>query len=130
MTWDNAYMNPLGLMPEVDPEQTPEDARQAAFEKAAQERWEYCLNIAKMFKTPHGKKILKTWRENTIESSAFSPMLAQQSSLEAANAHAYAREGQNAFVRDIENCIEIAHTCKTLDDFCARINQLGTANQI
>ena len=130
MTWDSAYTNPLGLLPNVDPEQTPEEAQKAAFEAAAKERWEYCMTMASIFKGPKGRAILKTWRENTIESSAFSPALAQQSGLDAANAHAYAREGQNAFVRDIENCIEIAHKCKTIEDFYAIINQFGTKNQI
>lgn len=129
--WESAYQNPLGLMPQDGtPENQPSDEQAAAFEAAAKERYEYCLDMATIFKGPKGQKMLKKWRENTIESSAFSPLLAQHSSLEAANAHAYAREGQNAFVRDIELCIEIAHKCKTLDDFCAMINQLGTVNQI
>ncbi len=129
--WDNAYLNPLGLQKDQpNPEQTPQEAQAEAFEAAAKERYEYCLDMATLFKGPKGKKMLATWRKNTIESSAFSTSLAQQSSLDAANAHAYAREGQNAFVRDIELCIEIAHKCKTLEDFCAMINQVGTVNQI
>lgn len=126
--WDSAYQNPLGVTPEKD--ETPEDAQATAFQDAAKARYDYCVNMATIFKGPKGKAVLKTWRENTIESSAWSPALAQQTSIEAANAHAYAREGQNAFVRDIELCIEIAHKCKTLEDFTAMINQTGTVNQI
>lgn len=128
---DPSYTNPLGLEPaseQVENELTPEQS--AAFLARSKERYEYCLKMAKVFKGPAGKEILQIWRKNTIESSAFSPILAQQTSLEAANAHAYAREGQNAFVRDIEVCIEIAHKCKTLDEFCAMINQVGTVNEI
>lgn len=126
--WDSAYQNPLGL--EKDKDQGPQDAQAAAFEQQALARYTYCTNMATVFKGPKGKAVLKSWRENTIESSAWSPALAQNSSMEAANAHAYAREGQNAFVRDIELCIEIAHKCKTLEDFTAMINQTATVNQI
>ncbi|MGB0817408.1 MAG: hypothetical protein ACPGQQ_00785 [Candidatus Puniceispirillaceae bacterium] len=126
--WDSAYTNPLGLSPE-EGDKTP-DQQTEAFIEAARARYEYCLKIAKRFKGPDGQEILKIWRQNTIESAAWMPSLAQHTSIEAANAHAYAREGQNAFVRDIEQCIEIANKCKTLDDFCAMINQVGTVNQI
>lgn len=121
--WDSAYQNPLGLQPE---QEIPEDQQAEAFLERARVRYEYCINMAKIFKSDEGKAVLKAWRENTIEASAWSPALAQQTSVEAANAHAYAREGQNAFVRDIELCIEIAYKCKTLDDFSAMINQVGT----
>jgi len=128
--WNDAYMNPLGFEELEQKELTAEEAQAAEFEKAAKERYDYCIHMATVFKGPKGKQILKTWRENTIERSAWSPSLANENTLDKANAHAYAREGQNAFVRDIEQCIEIANKCKTLDDFCAMINQLGTANQI
>ena len=118
MTWESAYQNPLGF--DKDTESTPE---QNAFEAQARERYEYCIKMAGMFKTKAGKDVLKVWRENTIESAAWMPSIAQHSGIEAANAHAYAREGQNAFVRDIETCIEIANKCKTLDDFYSMINQ-------
>ena len=126
MVWDSAYMNPLGVSPK-DGEAT-EDPQTEHHQEAAKQRYDYCVHMAQIFKSDQGKAVLKTWRENTIEASAWSPALAQQSGIEAANAHAYAREGQNAFVRDIEVCIEIAHKCKTLDDFSAMINQVGTGN--
>ena len=126
--WDSAFQNPLGLAGNKEG-QIPEP-QQEAFLAAARRRYEYCLKMAKIFKSPEGKQILKIWRENTIEAAAWMPSLAQQTSIEAANAHAYAREGQNAFVRDIEMCIEIAHSCKTLDDFCAKINQFGSVNNL
>mgnify|MGYP001546730014 CR=1 FL=1 len=126
--WDSAYQNPLGLVPEKEG-QLP-DAQHEAFLQAARQRYEYCLKVAKIFKGKDGKDVLEIWRQNTIESAAWMPSLAQQTSIEAANAHAYAREGQNAFVRDIELCIEIAHKCKTLEDFCSMINQFGTVNNI
>lgn len=127
--WDSAYQNPLGLVPQKNDNQIS-DAQAAEFEKASRQRYEYCLKTAKIFNSPEGKEVLKVWRQNTIESAAWMPSLAQQTSLDAANAHAYAREGQNAFVRDIELCIEIARSCKTLDDFTAMINQAGTVNQL
>lgn len=127
--WNDAYMNPLGFEPDKEDTKIP-DAQAAEFERASRERYEYCVKMAKMFNTKHGKEVLAVWRENTIESAAWLPSLAQQATIEAANAHAYAREGQNAFVRDIENCIKIAKKCKTLEDFQNMINQEGTVNQI
>jgi hypothetical protein len=123
--WDNAFINPLGLNQKEDDGHP--DEQNEAFLQEARKRYEYCLKVAQIFKGPKGKQVLAVWRQNTIESAAWMPSLAQQTSLEAANAHAYAREGQNAFVRDVEMCIEIANKCKTLEDFCAIINQ--TAQQ-
>lgn len=128
--WESAYQNPLGFVPENGKEGHLSDEQHEAFMQSARQRYEYCVKMAKIFKGAEGKEILKTWRQNTIESASWMPSLAQQTSIEAANAHAYAREGQNAFVRDIELCIEIAHKCKTLEDFCAMINQYGTVNNI
>lgn len=125
--WENAYLNPLGLQTEDN--KTP-DEQTEAFLDAARVRYEYCVKIAKMFKGKDGKEVLRTWRENTIESAAWMPSLAQHTSMDAACAHAFAREGQNAFVRDIELCIKIAHECKSLEDFCAKINQVGNFNNI
>lgn len=97
-------------------------------EQAARERFEYCARIAKVFKTKDGKALLKKWRELTIEAAAWSPTLAQHSGMDAANARAYAREGQNSFVRDIERCIEIATSVKSFDDFMDQINQAAIMN--
>jgi len=127
--FDQGYTNPLGFE-EASQGKSPVDVQEEIFKKKSRERYEYCLKMASIFKSKQGKEVLSVWRENTIESSSFSPTLAQQVGLDAANAHAYAREGQNAFVRDIESCIEIARTCKTLDQFTAAINQLGTVNKI
>lgn len=126
MTWDNAYMNPLGFE-EVEGNKIP-DAQEQAFEEAARARYEYCIKLAKTFKTPHGKEILKTLRQNTIEAATWSASLANSDNngLAKANAHAYAREGQNALIQDIETCIEIANKCKTVEDFYNMINQIPT----
>lgn len=73
-------------------------------------------DTATIFNTDAGKRVLAAWRQLTIESSAWSPSLARQSGLEAANAHAYAREGQNAFVRDIEYKIKMAENINEPQD--------------
>jgi hypothetical protein len=125
MTWESAYQNPLGY--ERNEENTP---AQEEFETKARERYEYCVKMAQIFKGKAGKDILKIWRENTIEAATWMPSISMQHGREAACDHAFAREGQNAFVRDIENCIEIANKCKTLEDFYSMINQVGTANNI
>jgi hypothetical protein len=117
--WDSAYMNnPLGYKREEQ-----KDQAQEIFEAQARERYEYCVALATVFKGPKGKEVLKQWRENTIESGTWLPSIAMQYGKDAAVAHGFAREGQNAFVRDIENCIKIATECKTLEDFYNKINQ-------
>ncbi|MGB0818090.1 MAG: hypothetical protein ACPGQQ_04200 [Candidatus Puniceispirillaceae bacterium] len=122
--WDSAYQNPLGFDQKQDT-QIP-DAQEQAFLDAARERYEYCLKMAKVFKSKEGQEVLATWRKNTIEAPAWNIHTGRDRDERCD--HAFAREGQNAFVRDIEMCIEIAHKCKTLDDFCAMINQFGTGN--
>ena len=116
---DESFSNPLGF------EQAEMPAEQKdAFEKIALERYEYCKLLARVFKSDDGKKVLKNLREQTIEAACWSPSIAQSCGLAEANAHAYAREGQNALVRNIEDCIRIAHECKTLEEFSAKINMV------
>jgi len=110
VSWNNATKDPLNF-----------DASNE-FDKINRVRYDYCIKLAKTFNSDIGKEILKNWRENTIESSAWSAALAQQVGLEAANAHAYAREGQNAFVRDIEESILVAEEYKTFESFSDRTN--------
>lgn len=121
--WDSAYMNPLGYDKQEADQPNPQEQH---FSEAAKKRYDYCVKMAMIFKSPEGQEILKIWRENTIEAAAWMPSISAQNGREAAIDHAFAREGQNAFVRDIEQCIDIAHSCKDFDDFCARVNQLGT----
>lgn len=125
--WDSAYQNPLGFSQEEKRrENTPSDAQMEVFTAQARKKHAYCVKMATIFKRDAGKDILKMWRENTIEASAWSPSLAQQASLEAAHAHAFAREGQNAFVRDIELCIALAEECSTLEQFMEKMGRVDS----
>lgn len=110
----NAYVDPLGLNPDLEP--TGSDETKEIFERRLREEFELNMAIAQTFNTPHGKKVLAFFRKATVESAAWMPSLALQHGLEAANAHAYAREGQNAMVRDVENRIDLAQRCKSPDD--------------
>lgn len=108
---NDAFNDPLGLAQQ----QTPE-AAEAFFKARLKEYFDSIMHTAQTYGTPAGKKELERLRKATIESAAWMPSLAQQHSIEAANAHAYAREGQNALVRDIENRLELAKKVKTPED--------------
>jgi len=109
----DAFKNPLGwAQTGVDPDaNTNEDA----FKGQMLETFELNMNIARTFNTPHGKKVLAFLRKATIESATWMSSLPYQEAI----AHGFAREGQNALVRDIENRIEIAQKCKTPEDLGA-----------
>ena len=106
----DAFENPLGLAPE-----NPE-AAEAHFKANLRAMFDSIIHTAQTYGTEAGKKELARLRKSTIESAAWMPSLAQQHGMEAANAHAYAREGQNALVRDIENRLELAKKIKTPED--------------
>lgn len=124
--WDSGYLNPIGLAPE---ERMP-DAQTEEFRRIAKQRYEYCVALASIFKTEQGKRVLDKWRTDTIESACWMPSLIPQYGFEGANAHAYAREGQNAFIKHIEDCIRVANECKTIDQFCARITEAVDYKQL
>lgn len=107
----DAYTDPLQLSKEGD-----KDPAQAFFEAQAREKFDELMNTVQTFGTAAGKKELARLRKETIEAGTWSPMLAQQYGLDVANATAYAREGQAALVRDIENRIKLAEKVKTPDD--------------
>lgn len=111
MQQSDAFTDPLGFMGKQDPE-----AAEAFFKAKLRDYFDSIMHTAQTYGTPAGQKELARLRASTIESAAWMPSLAQQHSIEAANAHAYAREGQNALVRDIENRLELAKKVKTPED--------------
>lgn len=110
----NEMQDPLGFFTQ-DKDQSPE-AVEAYFKARARADFDSIIFTAQTYGTEAGKRELARLRAATIESAAWMPSLAQQYSIEAANAHAYAREGQNALVRDIERRIELAKKIKTPED--------------
>ena len=105
-------MNPLGW-DALKQDKVP-NAEQ--FETLLLEQFDLNAKLASIFKGKACKDVLKWLRGATIESASWMPSVAMHHGIEAANAHAYAREGQNALVRDIERRIELAEKCKTPDD--------------
>ena len=87
-----------------------------AFEALNVEQFNINAKIHSVFKSKTGKEVLQWLRQQTIESAAWMPSIAISRGIDAANAHAYAREGQNALVRDIETRIELAEKCKEPKD--------------
>jgi protoheme ferro-lyase len=111
---NDAFTNPLGLN-KSDPQQDA-DAVEAHFKAQLRTQFDEIMNTAMTYGSPAGQKELQRLRRATIESAAWMPSLALQHGIEAANAHAYAREGQNALVRQIEERIELAKRIKTPED--------------
>lgn len=109
MTQD-AYKNPLGWAQAGIDE--ADAANGAVFQQRIKEMFDLNLNIARTFNTPHGKKVLEFLRKGTIESATWMSSLPYQEAI----AHGFAREGQNALVRDLENRIALANRCKTEQD--------------
>jgi hypothetical protein len=110
---DNAFKNPLGWDNSLEP--TP-DANEAHFKAQMKEIFDLNMAIYQTFNSKSGKKILAWLRKATIEAATWMPSIARQSGIDAANAHAYAREGQNALVRDLERRIDIAMNCESPDE--------------
>lgn len=118
--WVDAYTNPLehkGAEKEIDP-------NAEEFQRIAREDYELCVHFAKTFRTKSGKKVLAFLREATIESGAW--MSSIGSSRDDRIDHAFAREGQNAMVKDIERRIEVAENCKSVEDYLDYIALKGT----
>lgn len=107
---DSAFKNPLGWAQAGMDDGA--DPNEAVFKQKLLEVFELNANIARTFNTPHGKKVLAFLRKATIESATWMPSLPYQEAI----SHGFAREGQNALVRDLENRIALAHQCKTEED--------------
>lgn len=111
---NDAFDNPLGLNPKDQAD--PVDASEAHFKAQLLAQFNSIMQTAATYGTEAGKKELARLRNSTIEAAAWRPSLIDQHGFEGANAHAYAREGQNALVRDIEMRIELAKKIKTPED--------------
>ncbi len=71
---------------------------------------------------------LKFLRDNTIEAGTWMAGLALERGMDAANAHGYAREGQNALVRDIFDRIERVKKTKSPEDYINLLQMKGAKN--
>jgi hypothetical protein len=111
---NDAFNNPLGL--NVNDQKDGVDAAEAHFKARLREQFDSIMQTAQTYGTPAGRKELERLRQATYMSATWMPSIAMQHSIEAANAHGYAREGQNALVRDIENRLELAKKVKTPED--------------
>lgn len=71
-------------------------------EDAGKKELEFDAKLAQVFGTKSGKEVLKWLRSNTIEAATWMAGLGYEKAI----AHGFAREGQNALVRNIEDRIE------------------------
>lgn len=117
--WDNAYTNPLGY---DKPEGQEVDENSQAYIDAARADYELCVYFAKTFNGKSGKEVLKFLRTATIESSTWCVSFGSR---DKAIDHGFAREGQNALIKDIEKRIEIGKACKNVEDYLEYISVKG-----
>lgn len=94
-------LNPLGF-DSLEPGLTPE--QQEAHSKIAENQWEIAKAFHRTFTSPHGKIVLQHLREMCIESSTWRASLGLLNGI----ANGFAREGQNALVRYMEDQIKAA----------------------
>lgn len=94
-------LNPLGF-DDFEASMTPEQKEE--FERLEREAYELSVAFKKTFDTPTGRKVLKYLRDMTIENATWQASLGMEKGVP----HGFAREGQNALVRHIEERIEQA----------------------
>lgn len=112
---DNAYTNPLGW--ESDEGDKHDDPNYREFERLAREGFELCIAIKKTFGSKDGKKVLAWLKDATHGSATWMSGMPYNEAI----AHGFAREGQNALVRDLENKIKMAEDCKSVDDYMDKL---------
>lgn len=97
----NPLLNPLNF---DDLEPSLSNEQLAAFDEQAQASYDLCIAFATVAKSTAGKAMLKHLREMTIENATWCASLG----MEKAVPHGFAREGQNALVRYIEDRVKQA----------------------
>lgn len=103
---NSAYEDPLGFGGEQ---------ADKVFKDQLKEIFELNMSIAKIFKGKDGERVLKWLVSVAKDLPTWSPSLAREN-YDAAIANGFAREGQIALVRDIQNRIATAKLCKSPDD--------------
>jgi len=121
-----AYNDPLGFDPTAKADQY--DPTKEVFEQAAAELFNLNSAFLRCFSTPDGQIVLDFLKKNTIEAGTWMPGLAASNGLEAATAHGFAREGQNALVRDVLGRIELAMSAKSPEDYINQMQMKGSQN--
>lgn len=119
-----AYNDPLGFDPTSKAAEY--DPTKEVFEQAAAELFNLNSAIYRLSQTPDGKALIDFLKKNTIEAGTWLPSLAAERGIDAATAHGFAREGQNALTRDILSRIEMAASAKTPEDYINQLQMKGT----
>jgi hypothetical protein len=88
---------------------------QTIFDKRNKELYSLNRAFAGCFSTDDGKKVLEFLKANTLDAATWSAKIVADAGLEAATANGFAREGQNALVRDILLRIETAGNAQNPD---------------
>lgn len=103
--WLKDLLNPLGF---ENLTAGPSEEQKEALERMNQEREQFAQDVAATFTSAPGKRVMKALREMTIESSTWKPSLGMKKGVP----HGFAREGQNALVRWLEDTIKAGTTRK------------------
>lgn len=121
-----AFVDPLGIAPAQEP--LANDPTREAFERSAAEAFNLDSAILRLSQTGDGQVLLKFLRENTIEAGTWMAGLALERGLDAATANGFAREGQNALVRDIFDRIDRVKKAKSPEDYVNQLQMKGASN--
>ena len=82
--------------------------------KQKEAKYQADLLYHQVFATPKGKQLLKLLRENTIEAGTWLSSLPYDKAI----AHGFAREGQNALVRNMEQAVNRIEQAKDFENYC------------
>lgn len=122
-----ALEDPLGFDPNAKPSEY--DPTKEVFEKAAAELFNLNSAFLRCFATPDGQTVLEFLKRNTIEAGTWMAGLANgPGGMDAAMAHGFAREGQNALIRDIIGRIDLAKAAKSPEDYVNQMQMKGAQN--
>lgn len=118
------YTDPLGFVPNAQ----TNDPTKEAFERAAADLFNLNAAFHRCFSSPDGKAVLDFLVKNTLEAGTWLSGLAASNGMDAATAHGFAREGQNALIRDILSRIDLASKALSPDDYINQLQMKGARN--
>lgn len=114
--YDN-FNDPLGF----DRLTPAPEANKSMADEIAQQTYDQCMLIKRVFSTKDGKVLLDFLRKNTLEASTWKP----SPNHEWAVATGFAREGQNALIRMLVCSIEAASKSKEPSQCHELLSKMG-----
>lgn len=122
---NKAFADPLGL----NKDQDIHDPTVEEFARMSAALYNLDKAFLDCFSTPAGQAVLEFWKTQTINAATWMSSLATgPGGLDAATAHGFAREGQNALVRDAINRMTTVATATSPEDYINKVQLKGNQN--